>query len=471
VTTPAGPDDRRNPCRDLPSVSRLIEDPSLEPWRRAVPRSLVVDAARAELEAVRHAIDDQDPQANVPGLEMLAMAVASRLQQATRPPLEPVVNATGIIIHTGLGRAPLAEPVVRALADVAGGYAPVELDMPSGERGRRSAIVRDLLCELTGAESALVVNNNAAGLLLALAAIARGREVVVSRGELIEIGGSFRLPEIMETGGAVLREVGTTNKTRVTDYERAIGERTAALLKVHTSNYRIEGFTQSVPIGGLVELGRRHGLPVIDDTGSGALRDLVVHGLASEPDARTSVRAGADLVLFSGDKILGGPQAGVVVGRRCWVERLERHPMMRALRVDKLTLAALGATLQLHRDGDAARDAVPVMRMATAPIDGLRRRAEAIVASLRSAGGIREASVQAATAYAGGGSLPAQGIPSVAVRVAATRGEQDLARRLRLERPAVLPRVQAGAVWLDLRTVFPRQDEALAAAVIRAAAP
>jgi len=429
------------------------------------PRPLVVEAARAALDDMRAQL------MNAPATDAAALGprlidmVHHRLRRALRPPLGPVINATGIIIHTGLGRAPLAEAAARAAFEATRQYAPVELAMDTGERGRRSQIVHELLCALTGAESATVVNNNAAALMITLSTLAAGRSVIVSRGELIEIGGSFRLPDVMKAGGAVLREVGTTNRTRLSDYENAIDDMTALLMKVHTSNYRIAGFTQSVTIDVLATLGRHHGLPVIDDIGSGALIDLAAYGVQSdEPSASAAIAAGADLVLFSGDKLLGGPQAGIIVGRGDLIERIEKSPMMRALRVDKYTLAALGATLQLHRDPRNAAAAIPVLRMLTTPLEDLEHRGREITNQLR--GVDATVTVEPSHAYLGGGSLPTEAIPSVAITIApANMAEAEFAQRLRQADLPVIARVRDGAAWFDLRTVFPNQDEALIAAI------
>lgn len=461
--------------RAIPSVDNLAGVASLDDWRKRLSPRLVVEAARRVLDDYRQALTEAGKRGKTVSLsfDQLVGRVDEALTAAQRSALPAVINATGIIIHTGLGRSPLADEAAAALSDVAARYAPVELDMASGQRGRRTDLVRDLLCELTGAESATVVNNNAAATVLVLAAVAEGREVVVSRGELVEIGGSFRLPEVMSASGAILREVGATNKTRTSDYEKAIGENTAALLKVHPSNYCIEGFTEQVSIQQLVEVGRRRDLVVIDDIGSGALVDVSRYGVSGEPAAHDSIAAGADLVLFSGDKLLGGPQAGVIVGKRKWIDRIEKHPLTRAMRLDKLILAALAATLQLHRDPDLAAKRVPVLKMLTASVESLRPRAVALAKSVGALSGVVEASIVETTAYLGGGALPNQSVPSIALRLR-VKGltEQTLADRLRNASNGATPivaRVQNDAVWLDLRTIFEDQDkqvfEAIRAAV------
>ncbi len=443
----------------IPSVNEVVERVAAG---ASTPRPLVVDATRAVLDRYRRSL--LTDATAVVSAETLAARVGERLERELRPLLAPVINATGIILHTGLGRAPLARAAVDAMAAVAAGYAPVELDMETGRRGRRADVVRDLLCRLTGAESATVVNNNAAALLLVLSTFARDKAVIVSRGELIEIGGSFRLPDIITASGAVLREVGTTNRTRLGDYERVVDDSTAAVLKVHPSNYRVEGFRQEVAIDQLVGLGRRHEVLVIHDTGSGALGSLDHLGLgSSEPTASASVKAGADLVLFSGDKLLGGPQAGIIVGRRALIETIQEQPLMRALRVDKTTLAALGATLQLHLDKGRAVEHLPVFAMAAAPIDELRQRGARLVEQLASVKGL-QATVEDSEAYLGGGSLPTEALPSCAVVLRSSRiGEDELLDRLR--RSNVVGRVSGGAVWLDLRTVPADKDQQLLAAV------
>ncbi len=470
----AGRHDRSNAAlRALPSVNEVVEAAALSPWREQVPRALIVRAVRAALEEHRGMLraggTTREAGRRPTSIESIAQSAASMLETANHPPLTPAINGTGIIIHTGLGRAPLAKEAVEALAAVAGGYAPVELDMPSGERGLRSTIVRPLLTELTGAESATVVNNNAAALVLLLTALAKGRTVVVSRGELIEIGGSFRLPDIMAASGAFLREIGTTNRTRLSDYERAVDGSTALILKIHPSNYRIAGFTQEVETSDLAALARTRSIPLVHDIGSGALTDLTPLGIPGEPWARQSIEHGADLVLFSGDKLLGGPQAGVIVGRQALIDRIERHPLMRAMRVDKLTLAALGATLLLHRDAVYAAQRVPVLAMAAAPLGSLQLRATRLVSSLEDEPGLKSVHAAPSDAYLGGGSLPTRKVPSVALVLTPRNGDEAvLAHRLRTAGPPLsplLPRIQGGNVWIDLRTVLPRQDDDVIAAV------
>jgi L-seryl-tRNA(Ser) seleniumtransferase len=373
------------------------------------------------------------------------------------------------VLHTNLGRSPLHEEAARAAYEAARGYLNLEIDLASGKRSSRQGNVRAGLCAATGAASATVVNNCAAATVIALRAVAAGKEVIVSRGQLVEIGGSFRIPEVMAVSGAALREVGTTNITRASDYERAIGPNTAALMRVHCSNYRVRGYTKSVELDELVALGRKHNLTVIDDAGSGQLVDLAPFGLPGEPLIPASISAGADLVLFSGDKLLGGPQCGVIAGRADLIARVEKDPLMRAFRLDKMTLAALEATLRLYRDPARARREVPTLRMLTAPLAELRARCESFAEWLREIPGLT-VGVREDEAFVGGGSLPDVSVPTCVLALGSARvSEAEFAARLRGGSPAVLARVQDGRVLLDLRCVLERQEAELLDAV-RAAA-
>ena len=455
-----------NPYRNIPSVNVLVDLPSIAEWSNRLSRSFVVEVARQFLDDCRSKVADGSNGVAELTMDEFAARLIDRLEASQRPPLGSVINATGIIIHTGLGRSPLADEVVEVMADVARGYAPVELDMSSGQRGKRSNVVKQLLCEVTGAESGTAVNNNAAAMLLVLSALAKGREVIVSRGELIEIGGSFRLPDVMQSGGAILREVGTTNKTRLSDYANAINDNTALIMKVHSSNYRIEGFTEAAAISDLAELAHHHDISLIDDVGSGALVDFEQYGLADEPDVRSSIAAGSDLVLFSGDKLLGGPQAGIIVGKRELVDRVEKDPMMRALRLDKVMLTGLAATLQLHRDAELATERVPVLKMLTTPLPALKARADDLVDKLRDVGGVSDCACIETTAYMGGGTVPTQGVPSLAVSLKTSSASvDDVSARLRGGGPGVVARVHEDALVFDMRTVAIEQDEQLAEAI------
>ncbi|MFQ5591790.1 MAG: L-seryl-tRNA(Sec) selenium transferase, partial [Phycisphaerae bacterium] len=363
--------------RQLPSVAGLLELDEVNEWLAGLPRATVVASLRAAVEELRARIVSGKLSGAVDRQELLALA-EQRLHDSSIPSLRRVVNATGIVLHTALGRAPLADAVIEAIADACAGYCNLEYDIDAGGRGQRNAHVVDELTRLTGAEAATVVNNNAAATMLILQTLAAGREVVVSRGQLIEIGGSFRLPDIVRAGGVTLREVGTTNRTRLSDYERAITDATAALMHVHTSNYRIIGFTESVPVGALATLAHRFGLIAVDDQGSGALVEVEHLGLPPEPCVRHSIECGVDLVCFSGDKLLGGPQCGIIVGRCELIERLNSNPLMRTYRVDKLTLLALEATLRCYRDPDSGTKEVPALAMLTASTDELADRAGAL---------------------------------------------------------------------------------------------
>ncbi len=419
--------------RDLPSVDELA---------RGMDDPLAVDAARSVLARAREQIQAGDDPGD------LAAQLREELSAARAPRLRRVINATGIIVHTNLGRAPLPDAALERVVDVARGYSNLEYDLVAGARGSRQEHVADVLRRLTGAAAALVVNNNAAAVMLALAALAEGREVLVSRGELIEIGDGFRIPDVLARSGAQLREVGTTNRTRAADYEDAIGPETAVLLRVHQSNFRLIGFTEQARLEDLAEVARRHGLPLVDDLGSGALVDV-----GDEPTARESLAAGADLICFSGDKLLGGPQAGIVVGRADLVEKLRRHPLQRALRADKLTLAALEGTLALYLD---APETIPVLRMLRADAGTVRTRAERLA---RAVGG----DVEETVARAGGGALPLAELPSWACAV-----EEELAAPLRVGEPPVVGIVRDGKLLLDCRTLTDAEADEVAGAVAAA---
>jgi L-seryl-tRNA(Ser) seleniumtransferase len=458
--------------RDLPPVHVVIERPELAEARERLGREAALRAVRTALgEAREKIVRGENGFADPATITRRALAIL----EADGPVLRPVINASGVLLHTGLGRSPLAAEAVEAVAAVARGYCNLEIDLDSGDRGKRTTAVSELLRRLTGAEAATVVNNNAGATILALRALASGREVVVSRGQLIEIGGSFRLPEIFEVSGARLREVGTTNRTRLSDYERAIGPETAALLRVHPSNYRIVGFTESVGIVELAALARSKGLKAIDDIGSGALGPGLPPHVSDEPTVAEGLTAGADLVLASGDKLLGGPQCGLLIGTKESVARAESDPLMRALRVDKMTLAALEATLRLALDAALAATRIPLWSFLVAPLEALRERAERIAEALRNDPGLN-ATVVESTAYLGGGSTPAEPIPTAAIRVAPPfpspwSSEGAWSRALRLGNPPVVARVQSGAVLFDLRAIEPADDDALVAAVRRATRP
>jgi len=438
-------------------VERLLRTEAAAPLLVRWRRDHVVEAVRLVFAETRRALDVG---AEVPEDDVLVARVAARLDASAAPRLGRVVNATGVVLHTNLGRAPLAEAAVDALVVAARGAVNLELDLVTGRRGSRDGLVEDDLRALTGAEAALVVNNNAAAVLLAVAVLAAGREVVVSRGELVEIGGSFRMPEVMAIGGARLREVGTTNRTHADDYRAAIGPATGLIVKAHTSNYRIVGFTASVSLPDLVAIGRAAGVPVLEDLGSGALVDLAGYGLPREPLVHERIAAGADLVTFSGDKLLGGPQAGIVVGRASLVARLAQHPLRRALRPDKLTLAALGATLRLYREAPDLREALPVLRWLTRPIEEMEQVGRALAPELAARlGPGHRITLVASEAEAGSGALPVEPLASRALAVEhPERSPEEIAARFRHARPPVLGRIHDGRFLLDLRGIFSTAD-------------
>jgi L-seryl-tRNA(Ser) seleniumtransferase len=425
--------------RDLPSVDELAADERLA---TAAPRPLLVAAVRSALERAREEIRaGADPGDLVDRVESeLAAARGARLRR--------VINATGVVVHTNLGRAPLARDALERVASVAAGYSNLEYDVDEGARGSRQDHVAPILRRLTGAEAALVVNNNAGAVLLALAALAEGREVLVSRGELIEIGDGFRIPDVLARSGARLHEVGTTNRTRAADYDRAIGPDTALLLRVHQSNFRVVGFTEQPRLEELVRIGRTHGIPVVDDLGSGVLVEL-----EGEPSARDALSAGADLVCFSGDKLLGGPQAGIVGGRADLVEKLRRHPLQRALRADKLTLAALEGTLALYLDPERAAREIPVLRMLGEPLEAIRGRADRLAE-------LADGEVEPTVGRVGGGALPLAELASFACAV-----EEELARPLREGEPPVVGILRDGRLLLDCRTLTDDEVDEVAAAI------
>ena len=459
-----------NPFRQIPSVNDVLAADAVTALLEKHAHEQVVSAIRMELDDLRGRLANGEPVNGQPQVADIANRVSERLNKELRSKLRLVINATGIVLHTNLGRAPVAEAAARAAHEAARAYLNLELDLETGKRSSRQSAIREWVCRLTGAESATAVNNNAAATVIALRALCQGKEVIISRGQLIEIGDSFRIPEIMAVSGAVLREVGTTNITRLADFERAIGPNTAALMQVHTSNYRISGFTESVPLSELVALGKKHGLKVIDDIGSGALIDFARFGFRDEPVARDSIAAGADLVLFSGDKLLVGPQAGILAGKKEWIQKIEKDPLMRAFRLDKMTLAALEATLRLYLHEEKALREVPGLRMLGFSTEELKQRAETLAAQLRAIDGLT-AEVIEDVAYVGGGSLPDQAMKTWIVAVdARNRSDADLALRLRTGTPAVLGRLREGKLALDLRTVFPEQEDALVEAIRQATA-
>ena len=460
---------RQQLYRAIPKVDEVLEWEIVRRSLEEHPRWAVMVAVRGTLENLRRAIGALTSPESENLLDEAAMEeeFSSLLSVHVRPRLHSLINATGIIVHTNLGRSSLPPDVLQHAAEVAGSYSNLEYDVPRGSRGSRQDHVSSLLCALTGAEAALAVNNNAAAVYLALHVLAAGREVVVSRGELVEIGGSFRIPDVMAKSGAVLREVGTTNKTHLADYRNAICEETALLMKVHTSNFQVVGFTASVDLPDLVALGREHNLPVMDDLGSGSLVDLSPFGLLGEPTVQSAVAAGADVVTFSGDKLLGGPQAGLIVGRADLVDRIRRNPLHRAVRLDKLTLASLEATLRIYLEGERALQKIPTLRMISQPVEDVLRRARRLQRRLTPACRERlKAAVISCTSQVGGGALPLHELPSAAVALGdESSPAHHLEEKLRALPVPVVGRIHEGRLLLDMRTVADTEVAPLAASV------
>lgn len=439
--------------KQLPAVNRFLDDPRIAAFETLVGRENVKASIAQTLEDARHA-----PPNGGYSFESLSATVIDRLHSAQTELLVPVINGTGILLHTNLGRAPLAAAALEAMQRIGAGYSNLEYDLNSGERGSRYERAVALIRAVTGAESALVVNNCAAAVLLILDTFAKKRDVIVARSQLIEIGGGFRLPDVLERSGAHLVEVGATNKVYVEDYERALCPHTALLLRAHASNYTMTGFVQEVDPKELVALGRRAGIPVVEDLGSGALSDLAEYGLKHERTVQEAIAGGIDLVTFSGDKLLGGPQAGIIAGSAALVARLRTNPLLRALRVDKTTLAALIETLRMWNT-PGRRNEIPFYAMLAAPVESLRRRAETYVKALK------DATIVETTAYAGGGSVPETALASLAVAVRPGSGATAAAEKLRANSPPVIARIAEGSVLLDLRTVAPSEDQAALAAL------
>lgn len=441
-----------------------MKQPALQQLAASVPAQKVTEAVRQILEDLRSDILSEKME-QLPGVDVLCAQVVASANKKAEYSLRKVINATGIILHTNLGRACISQRAAEAASEVAQSYSTLEYNLEAGRRGTRYSHVEELLCRLTGAESALVVNNNAAAVLLILSDMAQGGQVITSRGELVEIGGSFRVPDIMEACGAELKEVGTTNKTHLWDYDRAITEKTKALMKVHTSNYRIVGFSETPTLPELVELGHSRGMPVIEDLGSGCLVDLQQFGIYGEPTVQDSVRAGVDVVSFSGDKLLGGPQAGIIVGKKAIVDKLKKHPLTRAMRVDKMTLAALEATLRSYDAG--AWEEIPTLAMLSASAAFLRGKADQLCQMMLKAGIAAE--VVSTEGQVGGGSVPTQMLHSFAVAVQPAGVNLDrLEGHLRLGSPAIIGRINRDRFLLDVRTLREDDFEAIVKAVAEA---
>ncbi|HOV79601.1 MAG TPA: L-seryl-tRNA(Sec) selenium transferase [Bacillota bacterium] len=464
-------DSGKHGLRFLPSVDEVLRDGRLTEFFEHYPRGLVVQAVREAISEERGRIlSGQTPEGDkTTFLNLILSRTSEKVPLMARPNLRRVINATGVVLHTNLGRALLSDRARAAVNEVASNYSNLELDLETGGRGSRYAAVEELLCTLTGAEAAMAVNNNAAAVLLALGTVARGREVIVSRGQLVEIGGSFRIPEVMARSGAHLVEVGTTNKTYPEDYRRAVSQNTALLLHVHTSNYRIIGFARETTVSELVEIGRDFGIPVMSDLGSGFLIDLSRYGLPYEPTVQEAVSAGPDIVTFSGDKLLGGPQAGVIVGKRHYIEKMKKNPLTRALRIDKMTVAALEATLREYLDAEKAMKDIPTLEMLTLPQEVLFERALRLVEIINILRERADIEIEKGVSAVGGGAMPTAVLPTAVVSVRPKGiSAGQLQSLLRRGEPPVMGRVQDDRLYLDVRTVKDEEIPALADAIMKA---
>ena len=439
--------------RKLPKVDILLQNEVIAGLCEEYGRGFVVECIRAELDHARALIAAEVSEAES-YLNDFVKNVEKRVKLESEYPLRKVINATGIILHTNLGRAPLGKVHLDAISQAICGYSNLEYDLETGKRGKRFTHYADLISKIAGTEGAIAVNNNAASLTLIFGALSKGKEVIVSRGEAIEIGGKFRIPEVIEQSGAILKEVGTTNKTRISDYEDAINENTGALLKVHTSNYKVIGFTEEVTLEQLVELGEKYNLPVIMDVGSGVLVDLEKYGLAHEPTVQEQVKKGADLVCFSGDKLLGGPQAGIIVGKKEAVQKLEHYPLMRAIRLDKCAIAALSATFREYMDEARAVKNIPVLHMIARPLSELKGQAEELTARLSKC--TAEIQVEESESMVGGGSLPGEILASYAVTIQLDKMScEALMEKMRAYETPIIGHIKEDKVWMDMRTVMP----------------
>ena len=448
--------------RKLPKVDILLQDEKIQKLCEEFGRGFVVECIREELEHARALIAAENVDESERYLNHFVKNVEKRAEIESEYSLRKVINATGIILHTNLGRAPLGKIHLDAVSQAICSYSNLEYDLETGKRGKRWIHYADLISKIAKTEGAIAVNNNAASLTLIFSALAKGKEVIVSRGEAIEIGGKFRIPEVIEQSGAILHEVGTTNKTRISDYENAINENTGALLKVHTSNYKVVGFTEEATLEQLVELGKKYNLPVIMDLGSGVLVDLEKYGLAHEPTVQEQVKKGADLVCFSGDKLLGGPQAGIIVGKKSFVEKLEHHPLMRAIRLDKCAIAALSATFREYMDEERAVKNIPVLHMIARPLEELKAQAEKLADGLKGCEKWAEIQVEESQSMVGGGSLPGETLASCAVTIQPKDMScEELMEKMRNFEVPIIAHIKENKVWLDMRTVMPEDVETI----------
>ena len=469
------PTPRQEVLRKIPSVDEILSRPEISDLIKTYPRNVVVETIRSCLKELRESLLHEGSPSEVDesffSLSRLYPLFKGELERQTRPRLRRVINATGVVIHTNLGRSPLHPSALQHLIDVSRAYSNLEYDLDRGERGSRYDHVEEILCRLSGAESAMAVNNNAGAVLLVLNTLAEGKEVVVSRGELVEIGGAFRIPDVMKRSYALLREVGTTNRTHLDDYQEAIGPETALLLKVHTSNFRVVGFTSDVALPELIQLGKQHHLPVMEDLGSGCLIDLTRYGLLKEPTVQEVMKTGVDVVTFSGDKLLGGPQAGIILGKKEVLDLVKANPLTRALRIDKLTLAALESTLLLYLDEKKAMEEIPTLQMLTFDRDRLKRKGKRLLKRLAGISGI-EAVLKEDVSQVGGGSLPLQELPTLVIAIRPLSfSVNDFERNLRKGNPPVISRISKEELILDLRTIFDEEIPLIAIGIQEALTP
>lgn len=465
---------RQQALRKIPSVEEILSRQEISELLKIHPRTVVVEGIRRGLGRLREEILTRDDFStlteNLFSFEHLFPLFQKEIELQVRPRLRRLINATGIVIHTNLGRSPLHPLALQQMVEVAKAYSNLEYDLSRGERGDRYSHVENILCRLSGAESALVVNNNAGAVLLCLNTIAEGREVIISRGELVEIGGAFRIPDVMKRSGALLKEVGTTNRTHLNDYQRAISPQTALLLKVHTSNFRVMGFTSEVSLEELVQLGKEQHLPVMEDLGSGCFIDLTRYGLEKEPTVQEAIRAGADVITISGDKLLGGPQAGVILGKKDLLDSIKTNPLTRALRIDKLTLAALESTLLLYTDERRAMAEIPTLKMLGLPVKTLKRRGRRLLKRLQGkVESIHQVTIKEDVSQVGGGALPLQELPTIVLSVKSAHGSvNSLEERLRKNDPPIISRISKEELLFDMRTVFDEEIPLLADGIVKA---
>jgi L-seryl-tRNA(Ser) seleniumtransferase len=465
---------RQQVLRKIPSVDELLSKPEIVEFLKVHPRNVVVEAIRKGLRELREELLHKEELSQLGddffSFEKLYPLFRKEIDLQIQPRLRQVINATGVVIHTNLGRAPLHPSALKHLIDVSKTYSNLEYDIESGERGSRYAHVEEILCRLSGAASALVVNNNAGAVLLVLNTLAEGKEVIVSRGELVEIGGAFRIPDVMKRSGALLREVGTTNRTHLDDYQKAIGPQTALLLKVHTSNFRVKGFVSEVSLEELVQLGEQHQLPVVDDLGSGCLIDLTQYGLEKEPTVQEMIETGADAITFSGDKLLGGPQAGIILGKKKFLDLFKTNPLTRALRIDKLTLAALESTLLLYLDEKKAMEEIPTLQMLSLDTKRLKRRGKRLLKRLPARVNERSTfTLREDVSQVGGGALPLQELSTIVMAIKPLDfSVNTLEENLRKGDPPIISRISKEELILDMRTIFDEEIPLLAAGIEKA---